>query len=41
MEALENKAEESIGGLGNLVILGEIRIKKDSIKIILGFQRKT
>lgn len=41
MEALENKAEESIGGLDNLVILGEIRIKKDSIKIILGFQRKT
>jgi hypothetical protein len=38
LEALENKAEKSISGLGNLVILGEIRVKEDSIKIILGFQ---
>ncbi len=37
-EGFENITEESISGVDHLVILGEIRVKEDSIKIILGFQ---
>lgn len=38
LETFENKTKESISGLGHLVILGEIWVKKDLKEIILDVQ---